>query len=90
MIEDFAATLKSVQLLNQTTSSGLTVQVHAGDIVDDGSGTKINTCTNGDTNALAAFLVAAGDYSYYHCAAGWGSNAKWPAVADAWLDWLPE
>ena len=29
-------------------------------------------------------------YHYYHCAGTWGSDSRWPAVADAWLDWLPE
>jgi hypothetical protein len=26
-----------------------------------------NTCVNGDTNAMAAFLIGAGEYCYYHC-----------------------
>lgn len=37
-----------------------------------------------------ASKFAKGKYSYYHCAATWASEASWPAVADPWLDWLPE
>ena len=40
---------------------GLGVQAHAGDL-PDGSGVEVNPCTNGDTNAMAAFLIGAGRY----------------------------
>ena len=46
------------------------MQAHAGDLPKSaqwgGSG-KGNECVNGDTNSMAAFLIAAGDFSYYHC-----------------------
>ena len=52
---------------------------------------------NGDTNSMAAFLVGAGKYAYYHCSytnghggTAWGSASAWPSVPDSWLDWLPE
>ena len=70
------------------------IQAHAGNYADEGAdGVKTNSmggvdnCAAGITNSLAAFLIAAGEYSYYHCASGWQSNAAWPAVEDAWLAW---
>jgi hypothetical protein len=84
MIEDFVGTEKCITTLQTVAARGLTVQAHAGNLPTG------NTCVNGDTNSLAAFLIGAGNYSYYHCSVGWGSDAKWPAVPDSWLDWLPE
>lgn len=87
MIEDFAATEKCVKMISTLASRGLTVQAHVGNYPDG------NKCVDGDTNAIAAFLIGAGNYSYYHCSVApytWGSNPKWPAVPDSWLDWLPE
>ena len=82
MIEDFVGTEKCVEMLLTLAVRGLTVQAHVGY-----SPTK---CAFADTNSLAAFLVAAGEHSYYHCALAWGSDARWPSVPDSWLDWLPE
>jgi hypothetical protein len=82
MIEDFVPSEKCVQMVSTLASRGLIIQAHV-EYPD-------NKCVNGDTNAMAAFLIGAGNYSYYHCSAGWGSNAKWPDCPDFWLDWLPE
>lgn len=38
-------------------------KAHAGDLAD-GDPTGKNTCKQADTNALAAFLLGAGEYSY--------------------------
>lgn len=81
MIEDFAATEKCIETLQTIASRGLTVEAHVGALPAE------TTCEHGDTNALAAFLIAAGEYSYYHCNPSWGSDPRWPAVADGWLDW---
>lgn len=84
MIEDFAATETCIDTLQTIANRGLIVEAHAGNLPSN------NTCLHGDTNSLAAFLIAAGEYSYYHCSSKpytWGSNAKWPAVSDSWLDW---
>lgn len=90
MIEDFAASDRCVKVLRLAVERGMAVEVHAGDEVDDGSNATEDQCINGDTNAMAAFLIGAGEYSYYHCAAGWSSDPDWPDVPDVWLDWLPE
>ena len=84
MIEDFAGSEKCITTLQTIAGRGFTAQAHAG-LFPAG-----NTCVDGDTNAMAAFLLGAGNYSYYHCSIGWQTNAKWPAVKDSWLDWLPE
>jgi hypothetical protein len=86
MIEDFYGSEKCIDRLQTIAARGLTVQAHVGNLPAG------NACVDGDTNALAAFLVGAGNYSDYHCsgAGGWSSNAAWPAASDAWLDWLPE
>ena len=88
MIEDFAGTEHCIERLQTAVYRGLTVQAHAGDLADGDPSGK-NTCKLGDTNALAAFLLGAGEYSYYHCAPGWSSVSGFPAVSDYWLDWLP-
>lgn len=101
MIEDFVGSETCVVKLQEIASRGFTVQAHAGDLPKaqkwggEGQG---NQCVDGDTNSLAAFLIAAGPYSYYHCSYAnqhggssiWGSASAWPAVPDSWLDWLPE
>ena len=91
MIEDFAASEHCIQTMMQAVSNNLTVQAHAGDLADepgeDGAPPKVSNCANGITNSLAAFLIAAGPYSYYHCASGWQSPAGWPDVHDDWLEW---
>lgn len=88
MIEDFTGSELCVKRLQTIAERGFTVQAHAG------NSPKGNQCVDGDINAMAAFLVAAGDYSYYHCSftngqggSAWGSAKSWPAVPDSWLDW---
>lgn len=84
MIEDFVGTDKCVQTLQTVAARGFTVEAHVGNYPEG------NACAHSDTNSLAAFLIGAGEFSYYHCAGSWGSDARWPAVPDAWLDWQPE
>lgn len=95
MIEDFAASGHCVETLLEAVRNNLTVQAHAGNYADegpmDGIATKPgNNCNHGITNSLAAYLVAAGRYTYYHCATGWQSNPMWPEESDDWLAWRPE
>lgn len=84
MIEDFTGSERCIETLRTVAARGLAVEARAG-LYPSG-----NACVDSDTNSLAAFLVSAGDYSYYHCAPGWSSDARWPTVSDAWLDWQPE
>ena len=41
---------------------------------------------------MAAFLIGAGEYAYYHCAPAFPSstNTGFPDGKDYWLEWLPE
>ena len=90
MFEDFAASEHCIQSLQLAAERGLGVQAHAGDIVDDGTNATENGCGHGDINAMAAFLIGAGEYAYYHCAKGWSSDEPWPERPDVWLDWRKE
>jgi hypothetical protein len=98
MIEDFAASGQCVETMLEAVAHNLTVQAHAGDLADEpptAAGTRTvsppsSNCAEGITNSLSAFLIAAGRYSYYHCATGWQSPAMWPAAHDDWLTWRPE
>lgn len=87
MLEDFAASEHCINVLQLVVDRGLAVQAHAGDLPDNS--TNQNQCIDGDVNAMSAFLVGAGEHTYYHCAPGWSSDPKWPSVSDYWLDWLP-
>ena len=94
MLEDFGASEHCITTLQTMVSRGLGVQAHAGDLKDGENSSTTgdgDACVNGGTNALAVFLLGAGEYSYYHCApkADWISDPKWPAVPDPWLDWEP-
>ena len=82
MIEDFVGSENCIVKLQTTVDRGYTIQARAGRFVDCGANAL-------DTSSLAAFLIGAGNFSYYHCAATWGSDPGWPSVRDAWLDWLP-
>ena len=84
MIEDFAGSEKCIRLLQTVTARGIIAEVHAGNDPADYS------CAHGGTNALAAFLIGAGNYSYYHCANGYSTLAAWPSVKDEWMDVIPE
>lgn len=86
MIEDFAATEACIGALQQLAAAGAPVEAHAGYFVD-GSDAK---CASPPINSLAAFLIGAGERAYYACAPGWTTDARWPAVADPWLDALPQ
>ena len=90
MFEDFAASEHCIRSLQLAAERNLGVQAHAGDIVDDGTNATENGCGHGDINAMAAFLIGAGEYAYYHCAKGWQSDEPWPLYPDAWLDWRDE
>ena len=87
MIEDFACSEHCISVLQTVVQRGFTVEAHAGHWPVN------NTCLHGDINAMVAFLVAAGNYSYYHCSAAptvWSSDPAWPNAPDSWLDWRPE
>jgi hypothetical protein len=88
MLEGFSALESALTLLMNATAAGFLVQAHAGYAVDGSD----QHCAN-ITNSLAAFLVAAGEYSYYHCSLLWQSDPSWPSAghdADEWLVWRPE
>ena len=65
MLEDFAASEHCIETLQLVVERGLAVQAHAGDLPDGYPGAN-NPCTNGDINAMTAFLIGAGDQCYYH------------------------
>merc|ERR1719384_488063 len=79
MFEDFKGSEFCIKRIQEAVKRGLLVQARAG---------KETTCWgNGDVNAMAAFLIGAGEYSYYHCSQGWHSDDRWPKVQDEWLTW---
>eukprot|EP00041_Stephanoeca_diplocostata_P028511 m.810540 g.810540 ORF g.810540 m.810540 type:complete len:401 (+) comp23388_c0_seq8:283-1485(+) len=94
MLEDFGAAEQCIVHLQTAVRNGFLVEAHAGDSPDGSD----NFCADGMTNSLAAFLIGAGDYSYYHCSSGmyrngaskWSSAPTWPEDRDEWLDWSPE
>ena len=86
MIEDFAATEGCIGALQELAGRGLRVEAHAG-YFKDGSDAA---CARPPINSLAAFLIGAGEGAYYACAPGWTTDPRWPAVADPWLDSLPQ
>ena len=100
MIEDFVGSETCILKLQTISGRGFTVQAHAGDLpksAEWGGSGKGNQCIDGDTNSMAAFLIGAGNFSYYHCSCNndyggstWGSASRWPEVPDSWLDWIPE
>ncbi len=89
MIEDFVGSEKCIRLLQTIAERGIIAEVHAG---NEYSQSRNNySCASGGINDLAAFLIAAGNYSYYHCTDnGFSTPAAWPAAPDEWLDALPE
>jgi hypothetical protein len=87
MIEDFAGSEKCIRLLQTIAARGIIAEVHAGNQFKGSN----YSCAHGGTNDLAAFLIAAGNYSYFHCTDnGFSTTAAWPAVPDEWMDWAPE
>jgi hypothetical protein len=90
MIEDFVGTETCVRMLQTISSRGIAIEAHAGNAPVNAS---VETCAHGGTGSLAAFLVGAGEYSYYHCQGptdAFSTNPEWPSVPDMSLDWLPE
>ena len=63
----------------RAAATGRLVQAHAGYGED---GTSDEHCSKGVTNSLAAFLIGAGERSYYGCSRGWKVQAD--PVEDAW------
>jgi hypothetical protein len=97
MVENFAASEKCILEVQKLAVLGITVEAHAGDLADGTEPGPFSTCANGGTNSMAAFLIAAGDFMYYHCsgtaegaATKWSVNPNWPTGFDYWLDWRPE
>ena len=88
MIEDFAGSEKCIRLLQTVAARGIIAEVHAG---NEFKQSQHYSCADGGTNDLAAFLIAAGNYSYYHCTDnGFSTPAAWPAVPDEWLGEVAE
>ena len=77
MRESFTGDNASITQLLSDVASGKLVQVHAGYHNKEHS----SNCTD-ITDSLAAFLIAAGTYSYYGCSLGW--------YTDTWSHWNPE
>ena len=86
MIEDFAATEGCITTLQELAGRGLRVEAHAGYFADGSDA----FCAAPPINSLAAFLIGAGEGAYFACAPGWTTDPRWPAVADPWLDPLPQ
>jgi hypothetical protein len=63
MIERFGPTVECIKKLQALRSRGMMIEAHAGSMH---SKTR-QTCKNGDTNALAVFLLGMGQHSYYSC-----------------------
>lgn len=77
MLEGFQANEQSIKHMMQVVKEGYMVQAHAGY-----SGEHCKDIEN----SLAAFLIAAGQYSYYGCSRTWYVDAE----ARDWLTWHPE
>ena len=71
-IEGFYASEGSIKLLMGYVNQGLLVEAHAGYQTDGID----NHCQN-IINSLSAFLIAAGEYSYYGCSQGWYIQPDW-------------
>lgn len=67
-IEGFKADETSILTLQQCVANGKIVEAHAG-YGEDGEADE--HCSNGIENSLAAFLIGAGERSYYTCSRGW-------------------
>jgi hypothetical protein len=79
MIEGFKADEASILKLQAAAAAGKLVQAHAG-YGEDGSAD--DHCSKGVTNSLSAFLIGAGEHSYYGCSRGWKVQAD--PVEAAW------
>ena len=81
MIEGFSATEEGIMSLMKASKAGFLVQAHAG-YKPNG---KDNHCQHIE-NSLAAFLIGAGNYSFYGCSTGWFVDKDHMD----WLTWHPE
>jgi len=68
-IEAFKADENSINVLKKCVANGKIVQAHAG-YGDDGEDHCVNI-----TNSLAAFLIGAGERSYYGCSRHWDEKS---------------
>ena len=68
MIEDFAASGAGITTL--VAKHGIIVEAHSGDHPGGTGPAPKSSCEHGGTNAMAACLIGAGRYSYYHCTPG--------------------
>jgi len=78
-IEGFKAENASIALLLESVANGKITEAHAGYGEDGGAD---DHCLKGITNSLAAFLIGAGERSYYACSRGW--KVQEDPVAGAW------
>ncbi|XP_065830202.1 uncharacterized protein [Oscarella lobularis] len=76
MIEGFRSDEKSILRLQEAVAQNKLVEVHAG---------YSDSCRN-ITDTLAAFLIGAGEYSYYACSQVWFVDE----THKNWLTWRPE
>ena len=83
MLEDFAANEESIEELRACAATGRVCQAHAGY-----KGAENATGCADITDALAAFLIGAGERSYWGCSTDTGSDGAW--YYDAWHRWNPE
>lgn len=77
MLEGFEASNSSITMLLSCVAAGHLCQAHAGYHGPEHS----SHCKN-ITDVLAAFLIAAGKYSYFGCSTGW--------YIDSWQHWNAE
>ena len=81
MMEGFSASEGSITSLIKVSKAGYLVQAHAGYAANG----EDNHCEHIE-NSLAAFLIGAGNYSYYGCSTGWFVDKDHMD----WLTWHPE
>ena len=78
MIEFFRADAASVELLAALAARGVLVQAHSYGPCDDSAGFD---------STLAAFLIGAGENSFFACSSGWKVDPAWPAAPTDSLQW---
>lgn len=85
MIEFFSADNTSITALRDFASVGLIVHAHA----------YSSSCAGRNaafTSFVAAFLIGAGEGSYFGCSLGWQIDPRWPAPSadNDWMHWPSE
>ena len=87
MLESFNASEGAIEELQALVAAGFIVQAHAGYTADGAD----NHCAS-VVNSLAAFLIGAGEGSYFACSRDWQIDPEWPAPGHAsdWMTWHPE